>query len=89
MRMERQVYVGVVELCVGIGLRAEGRCNGSARDIRSGSKGAGWMILGKEHNLGRGWQRGINWYQVQSGRKRGTSQEVDIEHWTLDVNRKT
>ena len=64
--------VGIVH---GIGMRVEGRSNGSTRDIRSGPKRAGcdsWKTQGKEDLL-VGWRNG-NWYEVQSGRKKGTLQ---------------
>jgi hypothetical protein len=74
-RIEGQVNVGIVH---GIGMGVEGRSNGSTRDIRSGPKRAGsdsWMIQSKENNLLAGLQKG-NWYEVQSGRKRGATEWV-------------
>jgi hypothetical protein len=55
MRIERQVNVGIVELCeVGIEMGVEGRSNGSTRDIRAGLKRAGGMIQAKENNFSGG-----------------------------------
>jgi hypothetical protein len=51
-----------------------------ASDIRSGPKRAGWMIQGKENEFLVGLQRGVNWYEVQYGRKRGALREADVKH---------
>jgi hypothetical protein len=72
-RIEGQINVGIVH---GIWMGVEGRSNGSTRDIRGRPKRAesdSWKIQGKENNLSVGWQKG-NWYEVQSGGKRGTLQ---------------
>ena len=84
MRMERQVHVGVVELCVvGIGMRPEGRCNGSTRDIRSGSKRAGWMIQGKEHNFGGAGREELTGMRCSRGESEEhyERQTSSIGHW--------
>ena len=39
----------------------------------------------KENNFLVDWKRGINQYEVQMERKRGTLREADVEHWTLNV----
>lgn len=60
----------------------EGWSNELMRNIRNGPKRAGSgsrMIQGKDIFL-VGWQKEINWYEVQLMRKRGTLPKANVKH---------